>query len=252
MRINIGRINQLAVIVAVCSIVLCVLALTIAFALNAQTEAAEMARAASLTEIAETQRWQAQAPSTITKIRAAGAHIAPTCRAAANTNRLLLHIVELANDSEHHVSASIDDLIATYPSPAPIATPSAAPQASLNSMPQNTVLPARTPAPLLGGLNHTGVMEGELAAFHRLLTLEGAYPDVVMSLARLDRAGVPVRLEPPTLNRQGERLVTLKAMITVLVPTPAVCELALAPRESTLVAPEPAAAPVVSNGAPAQ
>lgn len=247
MKIDLNRINPMAILVALVSTVACVFALVITIVLNNQTTTIQAASAATITETQETERWQHDAPAVIAAIQQSGRRISSICQNTLDTNSLMLRIVQLVNQPSRHVTATLDDLIAIYPTPTPAPTASAQ---TLSTTPQNTV-PLAVPTFQAGpgaGLNHVGVMNADLVAFRRQLTVNGNYPDVVASVANLAHASIPVTIDPPSLDRLGDSRVTLKTTLTVLVPPPNVCALALARSDAPLIAPDatrptPAASP---------
>ncbi len=248
MKIKLSQINPQAILLGIVSVVLVVGAIAVAFQMNNQTEAVDAARAVTLTQIAETERWQKRAPTLVRDIKQASIALAPICRNASNTNALMLRIVDLVNDPGNHVTATADDLIATYPSPTPMpaATQTAQP---LGSTPQNATPSAlATPMNTVGAGNHAGSFDSGLVAFKRTITIIGQYPEVIESIKRLNNIGVPIVLSPPSVDRLGDTRVSVKAPITIYLPPPDTCQLALAPKESNIIAPGPTPAPTPIPG----
>ncbi len=253
MKIDLNRINPIAILVGIVSTLVCVFALIIAVVLNNQTTTIQAASATTITETQETERWQHDAPAVVAAIQQSGRRLTSICRNTLDTNSLMLRVVQLVNQPRRHVTATLDDLIAIYPTPTPVPSPTASAQ-TLSTQPQNTV-PVVVATPQTGpgaGLKHTGVISNELVAFRRQLTVVGSYPDVIASIANLAKATIPVQIDPPSLDRLGDSRVTLKTTITLLVPPPNVCALALAHTDAALIAPDathltPVAAPSPSG-----
>lgn len=251
MRIDLNRINPIAILVGIVSTFVCVFALVIAIVLNNQTTTTQAASASTITETQETERWQQDAPAVVAAIQQSGHRLTSICQNTLDTNSLMLRIVQLVNNPKRHVTATLDDLIAIYPTPTPVPSPTASAQ-TLSSTPQNTV-PIAAPTMQTGpgaGLNHIGAMNSELVAFRRQLTVVGNYPDVITSIANLAKASIPVAIDPPSLDRLGDSRVTVKTAITVLVPPPNVCALALAHSTATLIAPDATQATPIAAPSP--
>lgn len=253
MRIDLDRINPIAILVGIVSTLVCVFALIIAIVLNNQTTTIQAASASTITEAQETERWQHDAPAVVAAIQQSGRRLTSICQNTLDTNSLMLRVVQLVNNPKQHVTATLDDLIAIYPTPTPVPSPTASAQ-TLSSTPQNTV-PVAVATMQTGpgaGLNHTGAMNNNLVAFRRQLTVVGAYPYVIASIANLAKANIPIQIDPPSLDRLGDSRVTVKVTITVMVPPPNVCALALAHSTNALIAPDatqatPIAAPTPSG-----
>jgi hypothetical protein len=245
MRIRIPNLNPIAIVVAIVSSLLAIAAVLLAVNIESGTTSLNTQRDAMLEERAETVRWQHEAPSIVVDIRRAGARIANVCTSGTDTNALLLKTLSLLNAPTTHVTATLDDLIATYPDPTPM--PTTTPKPSLLAIPA-TPAPAFTPHPYVNGPDHTGVATEGLVAFRRNVTVVGTYPNIVAALARLGSALAPIEIGPPSITRLGENEVTFKAPLTLYVPTPAVCTIALANNLGPIIAPAGPPTPTPTRG----
>lgn len=167
-------------------------------------------------------RWQREAPLIYAGEARARKAIGALCWRGRDLNGVFLDIAHRLNTG--HVSATMTDLLARYPTPSPAPVPSG--DAKLGTTLASAAPATAPPVPTLAGgrpAYSEAQIVNDLVRVEKTASLFGRYPDVIAALAMLATTDVPVEISGPQFERNGGDRVRAGTTIAIDLPPPDIC-----------------------------